>query len=86
MFTQPASSADEIVDIRREVRIGKFAFARAETSEIEPQDREPLFDETTADTTRRKEILRAREAVREQRERQRWPDREIKACRQLVAT
>ena len=41
-FAQMIGGADEIGDVGREGRVGKFAFAGAEAGEIEPQHRDAL--------------------------------------------
>ncbi len=82
---QPLRGGDEILDVRREVRVGELALAVAESGEVEAQHGDATPRQSASDARRRGEVLRAREAMGEQRERARSPVGTVEPRRQPIA-
>ncbi len=66
-FGQGVAGGLEVGDIAGEMAIGKLAFAFAEPGKVEAQRRQACLGEGTRDVARGKAVLRAGEAMREQR-------------------
>ena len=80
---QMIGGSDKVVYIRRKMRVGKFAFAAAQSGEIETQDTNAVHGQLLGDTFGRQHILAAGKAMREQRECGRLAKRQIKYRRQF---
>ena len=65
-FTQMGGGTDEVGHVRREGRIGEFAFAGTEAGKVEAQHRNALCGERRRDAFRSEHILAAGEAMRKQ--------------------
>lgn len=79
-LTHKVCGCNQVGNIGGEIRVRKVAAAATEPGEIESQHRNALRCKFTADVSRRKAVLRARETVREQRVSARGADRTIQAC------
>ena len=66
-FPQVICGGDQIGDVRRERRVGEFAFACAKPGEIEAQHRDAAHGQAFGDALCRQHVLAAGEAVRKQR-------------------
>ena len=84
-LAQMIGGGDEIVDIGREMRVGEFALAAAESGEVEAQHGDPDHRQPLGDALGGEIVLAAGEAVREQREGRRLADRPVEQRRELVA-
>lgn len=83
--TQVIGGGDQVVDIRGELRVGKFALAHAEPGEIEAQHADAAHRQPLGNTLGREIVLAAGEAMREQCEGYRFAEREIDQGRQFIA-
>jgi hypothetical protein len=84
VFLEVIGSAHDVFDVRRERRVGEIAAARAKPGEIEAQHRDAARRERLPDVSRGFRLLRAREAVREDRVSARRAGRQLEPCRELV--
>ncbi len=76
----------QVFHVRGVPLLAELALALADAREVEPEHRDPLAGQPAGDMDHRLQILRAREAVREDRARHRLArDRELEASLQLVA-
>ncbi len=84
-FAQMVGGPYQIGDVGGEGRVGKIAFAGAETREVEPQHRDAFGGQRNRDALCRQHVLAAGEAMREQRIGERRSFRQIQRCRELMA-
>src|SRR6185437_9751393 len=73
------------VDVGRKMRIGKFAFARAESGEIETQHTNSAHRQPLGNTPGREVIFAAGKTVCKQRESQRLAEWQVDQRRQFLA-
>jgi len=83
-LSQVIGSQHQIVDVRRERRVGKIAPAGAEPGEVEAQHANAFFRQLTRDAAGRQPVLAAGEAMREQCVGDRFAVWQIERRRQLV--
>ena len=84
-FTQVIGGGDQVIDVRRKMRVGKIAFAGAEPGEIEAQHADAAHRQPLGNALGREVILAAGEAVREQSKGCRLAQRQIEQRRELFA-
>ena len=82
---QMIGGGDEIVDVRREMRVGEIALAGAQPGEIETQHRDALHRQPLGNPLGREVVLAAGEAMREQREGAGFAERQVEQRRQFLA-
>ncbi len=82
---QVVGRAHQVIDVRRKIGVGEIAFGRAKPGEIESQHADAGCRQRTGNAPRGQPILRAGEAVSEQRERPHRTGRQIESRRQLLA-
>jgi hypothetical protein len=85
MLGQVRGCAPQILDVRGEVRSGEFPAGLAEPGKVEPQHADPSHGEFGRDPVHREGVLRAGEAMREERvgpHRTWW---KVEPCGQLIA-
>ncbi len=79
-LAQVIGSGDQILHVRREMRVGEFALAGAESGEIEAEHGDALLGQSFGDAFGGEVILPAGEAMREQRIGRRLAERLVQ-CR-----
>ena len=84
-LSQMIGGGHEIVDVGREMRIGKLALAHAEAGEIEAQNAYAANGQPFGNPLGRQIVLAAGEAMRKQRESRRFAERKIDQGCQLLA-
>jgi hypothetical protein len=84
-MAQHVGCSNEVLDVGREVRVGKVSFAVPEAGEVEAKDANSSIDETACDLGCSGDLERAREAMRKQREGNRIARRKIKSGVQAIA-
>ena len=82
VIAQEVGGLHQILDIRGEVGVGEIALAGAEAGEIEAQDGDAVARQLFGNSAGRKDILRAGEAMCEQREGARLAFRQFEPPRQ----
>jgi hypothetical protein len=84
-FAQGARRRQQVGDIGGERRVGELAFARAKPGEIEAQHADAERGQRLRNAARRRHVLAAGEAMREQRIGLRLPGRHVEECREPLA-
>ena len=82
---QTIGSSDKVVNIRREMGIGEFPFACTEAGKVEAQNADSRHRQPFGDPFGRKIIFATSEAVREQSEGIRLPERQVHQCREVLS-
>ena len=84
VLAQPLRGCDEVRDVGGEIGVRELALASAEAREIEAQHRDAPGRERPADARGRERLLRAGEAMREQRISERVPGGESSRAARAV--
>ena len=84
-FAQMIGGPHQVGDVGGEGRVGEIAFAGAEAREVEPQHRDAFCGQRRRDAFRRKHVLAAGEAMREQRIGERLALGQVERGRELMA-
>ncbi len=84
-LAQVIGGGDEIVHVRRKMRVGELAFAGAKAGKVESQHGNAANRQPLGDALGRQDVLAAGEAVREQRETRGLSERQVEHRRKLLA-
>src|SRR5262249_61015545 len=84
-FAQMICCSDQIVNVRRKMRIGKFASAAAESSEIETQHADAVHRQPLRDALGGRYFLATGKGMSKQRKGHRLAERKIEYRRESLA-